>query len=43
VPLEEGDDLFNRLLAHNAKIRQPLASRLRERSLSLKDAEELSK
>jgi prevent-host-death family protein len=39
VPLEEGDDLIDRLLEHNPKFRRTLESRLRERSLSLKDAE----
>jgi prevent-host-death family protein len=43
VPLEEGDDLIDRLLDHNPKFRQTLESRLRERSLSLKDAEKLLK
>ena len=39
VPLEEDDDLIDRLLEHNPKFRQTLESRLRERSLSLKEAE----
>jgi prevent-host-death family protein len=43
VPLEEGDDLIDRLLEHNPKFRQTLESRLRERSLSLKDAQKLLK
>ena len=43
VPLEEGDDLIDRLLQHNPKFRRTLESRLRERSLSLKDAEKLLK
>jgi prevent-host-death family protein len=43
VPLEEGDDLIDRLLEHNPKFRRTLESRLRERSLSLKDAEKLLK
>lgn len=41
VPLEEGDDLIDRLLEHNPKFRETLESRLRERSVSLKDAERL--
>jgi antitoxin (DNA-binding transcriptional repressor) of toxin-antitoxin stability system len=41
VPLGEGDDLIDRLLEHNPKFRRTLESRLRERSLSLKDAETL--
>jgi prevent-host-death family protein len=43
VPMEESDDLINRLLEYNPKFRQTLESRLRERSLSLKDAEKLLK
>jgi antitoxin (DNA-binding transcriptional repressor) of toxin-antitoxin stability system len=43
MPLKEGDDLIDRLLEHNAKFRQTLESRLRERSLSLKDAKKLLK
>jgi prevent-host-death family protein len=43
VPLEEGDDLIDRLLEHNPKFRRTLESRLRERSLSLKDAKKLLK
>jgi prevent-host-death family protein len=43
VPLEEGDDLIDRLLEHNPKFRRTLESRLRERSVSLKDAEKLLK
>jgi antitoxin (DNA-binding transcriptional repressor) of toxin-antitoxin stability system len=43
VPLEEGDDLIDRLLEHNPKFRQTLESRLRERSLSLADAKKLLK
>ena len=43
VPLEEDDDLIDRLLEHNPKFRQTLESRLRERSLSLKEAEKLLK
>jgi hypothetical protein len=40
VPLEEGDDLIDRLLEHK-KFRQTLESRLRELSLSLKDVKKL--
>ena len=43
VPLEEGDDLIDRLLEHNPKFRQTLESRLRERSLSLANAKKLLK
>jgi hypothetical protein len=43
VPLEEGDDLIDRLLEHNPKFRRTLESRLRERSVSLTDAEKLLK
>jgi prevent-host-death family protein len=43
VPLEEGDDLIDRLLEHNPKFCRTLESRVRERSLSLKDAEKLLK
>ena len=43
VPLEEGDDLIDRLLEHNPKFRRTLESRLSERSLSLTDAEKLLK
>ena len=43
VPLEEGDDVVDRLLEHHPKFRRTLESRLRERSLSLKDAEKLLK
>jgi antitoxin (DNA-binding transcriptional repressor) of toxin-antitoxin stability system len=43
VPLEEGDDLIDRLLEHNPKFGRTLESRLRERSVSLKDAEKLLK
>jgi antitoxin (DNA-binding transcriptional repressor) of toxin-antitoxin stability system len=43
VPLEEGDDLIDRLLEHNPKFRQTLESRLRERSLSLADVKKLLK
>jgi prevent-host-death family protein len=38
VPLEEDDDLIDRLLEHNPKFRQTLEARLRERSLSAKEA-----
>jgi prevent-host-death family protein len=43
IPLEEGDDLIDRLLEFNPKFRKTLESRLGERSLSLKDAERLLK
>ncbi len=43
VPLEEGEDLIDRLLEYNPKFRRTLESPLRERSLSLKDAEKLLK
>jgi hypothetical protein len=43
VPLEAGDDLIDRLLEHNPKFRQTLESRLREPSLSVKDAKKLLK
>jgi antitoxin (DNA-binding transcriptional repressor) of toxin-antitoxin stability system len=43
VPLEEGDDLIDRLLEHNPKFRRALESRLGERSLSHEKAERLLK
>jgi hypothetical protein len=43
VPLEEGVDLIDRLLEHHPKFRRTLESRLRERSVSLEDAEKLLK
>jgi antitoxin (DNA-binding transcriptional repressor) of toxin-antitoxin stability system len=43
VPLEEGDDLIDRLLEHNPKFRRALESRLGERSLSQEKAERLLK
>ena len=43
VPLDENDDLIDRLLEHNPKFRQTLEARLRKRSLSLKDAQRLLK
>jgi hypothetical protein len=43
VPLELGDDLINRLLEHNPKVRPTLESRGREPSLSPEDAEKLLK
>jgi hypothetical protein len=43
VPLEEGDDVVDRLLEHHPKFRRTLESRLRERSVLLKDAEKLLK
>ena len=38
VPLEEDDDLIDRLLEHNPKFRQSLQKRLAERSVSAKAA-----
>ena len=38
IPLEADDDLIDRLLEHNPKFRQQLQRRLRERSLSVKEA-----
>jgi len=38
APLEEDDDLIDRLLEHHPKFRQTLKQRLRERSVSVKDA-----
>ena len=43
VPLEEDDDLIDRLLQYNPKFRQALEARLKERSVSLKDAQRLLK
>ena len=37
VPLSEEDDLIDNLLEHNPKFRQTLASRLKEKSISLKE------
>ena len=37
VPLEEEDDLMDRLLEHNPKFRQMLQKRLRERSVSVRE------
>ena len=37
VPLEEGDDLIDRLLEHHPSFRQTLADRLREPSVSAKE------
>jgi len=41
VPLEEDDDLIDRLLEHNPKFRETLEARLEERSISVKDAKRL--
>jgi prevent-host-death family protein len=41
APLEEEDDLIDRLLEHNPKFRQLLQSRLRERSVSAREARSL--
>jgi prevent-host-death family protein len=38
VPLEEDDDLIDRLLEHSPKFRRELEARLHERSVSVKDA-----
>ena len=38
VPLEEQDDLIDRLLEHHPTFRQNLAERLREPSVSAKEA-----
>lgn len=38
VPLEEDDDLIDRLLEHNPKFRQLLEARLGERTVSIKEA-----
>jgi len=38
APLEEDDDLIDRLLEHHPKFQQTLKQRLRERSVSVKDA-----
>jgi prevent-host-death family protein len=38
VPLDEGDDLIERLLEHHPTFRETLQARLRERSVSAKDA-----
>jgi len=41
VPLDDSDDLIDRLLEFNPKFRQTLEARLHERSLSVEDAERL--
>jgi prevent-host-death family protein len=38
VPLSEEDDLIDSLLEHNPKFRQMLKSRLKENSVSVKEA-----
>lgn len=38
VPLSEDDDLIDSLLEHNPKFRRTLKSRLREESVSIKEA-----
>jgi prevent-host-death family protein len=38
VPLEEGDDLIDRLLEHHPSFRQTLADRLREPSVPAREA-----
>jgi prevent-host-death family protein len=40
VPLEEDDDLIDRLLEYNPKFREQLASRLRDRTVSTRAARE---
>jgi antitoxin (DNA-binding transcriptional repressor) of toxin-antitoxin stability system len=41
VPLNEDVDLIDRLLQHNPKFRQTLEARLKEPSVSVKDAKRL--
>jgi prevent-host-death family protein len=43
VPLETDDDLIDRLLEHNPRFRQTLEARLKEPSVSAKDARRLLK
>ena len=38
VPLEEDDDLIDRLLEHHPTFRKTLEARLRERSVTARDA-----
>ena len=38
APLDEDDDLIDRLLEHNPRFREYLEARLRERSVSAKEA-----
>lgn len=38
VPLEEDDDLIDRLLEHNSEFRRALKARLREKSISSREA-----
>ena len=38
VPLSDKDDLIDSLLEHNPKFRQTLKDRLKERTISLKEA-----
>jgi prevent-host-death family protein len=38
VPLEDGDDLIDRLLDHHPSFRRTLEARLRERSVSARSA-----
>ena len=38
APLEEDDDLIDRLLEHNPKFRQYLEARINERTVSVKEA-----
>jgi prevent-host-death family protein len=39
VPLSEDDDLIDSLLEHNPKFRQTLRSRLKEKTVTIKEAE----
>jgi hypothetical protein len=38
VPLSDDDDLIDSLLKHNPKFRQTLRGRLKEKSVSIKEA-----
>ena len=38
VPIEEGDDLVDRLLEHHPEFKKELKRRLQERSVSVRDA-----
>jgi prevent-host-death family protein len=40
VPLEEDDDLIDRLLEHNPKFREQLESRLRDQTVSMQAVRE---
>jgi hypothetical protein len=41
VPLTEEDDLIDSLLEHNPKFRRMLKSRLKEKSVSVKEAQRI--